>query len=147
MIFEYSQPKYCFRSLLYLSCSLLSVSLCYGIYDCSLLCCTLNKLTFFKNETLHLSSTRSLSDGSGTSPAKYGRQYIRIPVEDCETVSPFVSGMVCFASFSSECQSLLIIVAKYSLVVGLKVTSRYSCSFPDSVIQINRIIVFVKWLE
>ncbi|XP_048338887.1 heat shock factor protein 3-like [Sphaerodactylus townsendi] len=38
-----------------------------------------------QNCIVGLKRKRSLSDGSGTPPSKYGRQYIRIPVEDRET--------------------------------------------------------------
>ncbi|XP_060105223.1 heat shock factor protein 3-like [Heteronotia binoei] len=37
-----------------------------------------------RNCIVGLKRKRSLSDGSGASPAKYGRQYIHIPIEDCE---------------------------------------------------------------
>nr|XP_056715606.1 heat shock factor protein 3-like [Euleptes europaea] len=39
-----------------------------------------------RNCIVGLKRKRSLSDGSGASPSKYSHQYIRIPVEDCETV-------------------------------------------------------------
>ncbi|KAL8187903.1 UNVERIFIED_CONTAM: Heat shock factor protein 3 [Gekko kuhli] len=40
-----------------------------------------------RNCIVGLKQKRSLSDGSGALPAKYGRQYIHIPIEDCETVT------------------------------------------------------------
>ncbi|XP_054852011.1 heat shock factor protein 3-like isoform X2 [Eublepharis macularius] len=40
-----------------------------------------------RNCIVGLKRKRSLSDGSGASPSKYGRQYLRIPVEDCETAA------------------------------------------------------------
>ncbi|KAL8181268.1 UNVERIFIED_CONTAM: hypothetical protein K2H54_051158 [Gekko kuhli] len=40
-----------------------------------------------RNCIVGLKRKRSLSDGSGALPAKYGRQYIHIPIEDCETAT------------------------------------------------------------
>ncbi|XP_063169515.1 heat shock factor protein 3-like isoform X2 [Candoia aspera] len=47
------------------------------------------------NCILGLKRKRSLADASDTSPAKYSRQYVRIPVEDCETTAISEHGPGC----------------------------------------------------
>ncbi|XP_077164342.1 heat shock factor protein 3-like isoform X2 [Paroedura picta] len=54
-----------------------------------------------RNCTVGLKRKRSLSDGSGASPAKYGRPYIRMPVEDCETAA--------ISEHQAGCEDVLII--------------------------------------
>uniref|UniRef100_A0A8C5STA9 HSF-type DNA-binding domain-containing protein n=1 Tax=Laticauda laticaudata TaxID=8630 RepID=A0A8C5STA9_LATLA len=53
------------------------------------------------NCILGVKRKRSLADASDSSPAKYSRQYVRIPVEDCETTD--------LLEHSPDCQDSIII--------------------------------------